>query len=127
MVKAVILLAALAAIFLFLYDRGYMVINAKSAASFIGSPKGTGASFTSCNGYTKRIVRFQADGTYTFILNADLSKGSISVELQNAEKQRVMLLNCTNTSASVTIEKKEKYYLITKFKSATGRYSLIRE
>ena len=127
MVKAVILLAALAAIFLLLYDRGYRVINAKSAASFIGSPKGTGASFTSCNGYTKRIVRFQADGTYTFILNADRSKGSISVELQNAEKQRVLLLDPTNSRASITAEAKKKYFLITRFHSASGRYSLIRK
>ena len=125
--KAVILLAALASIFLFLYDRGYMVINAKSAVSFIGSPKGTGASFTSCSGYTKRIVRFKADGTYTFILYADLSKGSISVELQNAAKQNVLHLDPTSRRATITVEAKKKYYLITRFQSATGCYSLVRE
>ena len=127
MVKAAILLAALAALFLLLYDRGYMVINAKSAATFIGSPKGTGASFTSCNGCTKRIVRFRADGTYTFILNADLSKGSISVELQNASRQRVLLLDPTNNRATIPVEAKKKYFLITRFQSASGRYSLIRQ
>ncbi len=127
MIKAVLLLAALAAIFLFLYDRGYMIVNSKSAAFFVGSPRGTGARFTSCNGYTKRIVRFKTDATITFFLAADLTKGDLSVELLDAAKHPVMRLDRAAPRASITVEQKKKYYLITKFRSATGRYSLLRE
>ena len=127
MVKAVLLIAVLVGLFVFLYNQGYMVINSKSAVSFIGSASSSGASFTSCNGYTKRIVRFPSDGIYTYIFDAQLSKGDMSVELLDSAQQRIMQLNSTNRSASVSIEKKKKYYLIINFKSATGRYTLIRE
>ena len=127
MVKAAILIAALAAIFLFLYNQGYMVINSKSAASFIGNPKGTSARFTSCSGSIKRIIRFKADGRYAFRLDAELTKGDLSVELLDADKQPVMQLDRANTRASIAVEKKKKYYLVIKFKSATGRYSLLQE
>ena len=104
-----------------------MFINSKSAVSFFGSTRGNSARFTSCSGYMKRIVRFKADGTYTFILDADLSKGDMSVELLDSTKQKIMQLNCANRSASITVEKKKKYYLVINFRSATGRYALIRE
>ena len=51
----------------------------------------------------------------------------MSVELLDSARQRIMQLNSTNRSASVCVEKKKKYYLIINFKSATGRYTLIRE
>lgn len=127
MVKAVLLIAVLVGLFVFLYNQGYMVINSKSAVSFIGSASGNGASFTACNGYTKRIVRFPSDGIYTYIFDAQLSKGDMSVELLDSARQRIMQLNSTNRSASVCVVKKKKYYLIINFKSATGRYTLIRE
>lgn len=70
-----------------------MVINSKSATSFMGSAKGNRARFTSCSGYIKQIVRFRADGTYAFVLDADLSKGDMSVELLDSAKQKIMLLH----------------------------------
>ena len=127
MIKAILLLAALTAVFLILYDQGYMVINSKTAASYIGSPRGTGARFTSCSGSIKRIVRFKADGTYTFLLNAELSKGDMSVELQNSAREPVMHLDPAHPTATVAVEQKKKYYLITRFQTATGSFSLIRE
>ena len=113
--------------FIFLYNQGYMVLKSISAVTFIGATKGNGAKFTSCSGVLKRIVRFKADGTYTFVLDAELSKGNMSVELMDAAKQSIMQLNGSNRSASVTVEKQKKYYLIVNFKSATGRYALLRE
>lgn len=104
-----------------------MVVKSTSAVSFIGSSRGNRASFTSCSGYMKRIVRFKADGRYTFILDADLSKGDMSVELLDSDKHKIMLLNCANPRASIAVEKRKKYHLIIHFKSASGRYSLIRE
>lgn len=127
MVKVVLLFSAITGAFLFLYNQGYLLVKSTSAVTFIGSMRGNSARFTACNGNLKRIVRFKADSTYTYVLDADLSKGDMSVELLDATKQKIMQLNCANPSASVTVEKKKKYYLIIRFSSATGRYTLIRK
>lgn len=122
-----ILTGIFAGLFVFLYNQGYMVVKSTSAVAFVGSAKGNSARFTSCSGYVKRIIRFKADGTYTFFLDAELSKGDMSVELFDSTKEKNMLLNCANQSASVSAEKKKKYYLVINFRSATGMYALIRE
>lgn len=123
----IILVLAMHGAFAFLYSQGYMVLKSISAVVFLGSAKGNSARFTSCSGYLKRIIRFKEDGTNTFVLDAELSKGDISAELIDSTKQRIMKLNCANRSASVTVEKKKRYCLVIHFKSATGRYSLTRE
>lgn len=127
MVKAVLLFIILTGIFYFLYNMGYMVINSKSAVSYVGSMKGTGATFTSCSGYIKRIVRFKEDKTYTFVLNAELTKGDMSVELLDSAKQKIMCLTQSDPYAVIDVVKNKRYYLVVNFKSATGRYSLLRE
>lgn len=131
MAETVLLIIALTGIltgfFVFLHNQGYMVVKSTSAVAFIGSARGNSARFTSCSGYMKRIIRFKTEGTYTFILDAELSKGDMSVELLDSTKQKIMLLNCADRSASITVEKRKKYYLIINFRSATGRYALIRE
>lgn len=125
--KFALLGIVLTSVFIFLYNMGYMVINAKSAVSYVGSIKGNGATFTSCSGYIKRIVRFQEDKTYTFFLHAELTKGDISVELLDSAKQKIMCLTRSHPSAVMDVVKNKRYYLIVNFKSATGRYSLLRE
>ena len=125
--KFVLLAVFLTGLFVFLYNQGYMIVKSYSAVTFIGSARGTGARFTSCNGYLKRIIRFKEEGNRTFILDAELSKGDLSVELLDSAKQRIMKLDCVNNSASVTVERNKKYYLVVNFKSATGRYSISSE
>ena len=125
--KFLIVAVLMAGIFIFLYNRGYMVVKSLSAVTFIGSSKGAGANFTSCSGYIKRIVRFRESGTLYYYLDAELSKGDILVELLDSGKHSIMKLNCENNHASITVESKKKYYLVVNFKSATGCYSLIRQ
>ena len=126
-VMLIILTVAMLGVFVFLYNQGYMVSKSISAVVFIGSAKGNSARFTSCNGYMKRVIHFKDDGTYTFVLDAELSKGDMSVELLDSTKQRIMQLNCSNQRDSITVEKKKKYYLVINFRSASGSYTLIRE
>ena len=125
--KFVILAGLMAGIFLILYNSGYMIVKSLSAVTFIGSPKGTGANFTSCSGYIKRIVRFKESGTLHYYLDADLSKGDIFVEILDSQKQSIAKLNRENNHASISVESRRKYYLVVNFISATGRYSLIRQ
>ena len=126
-VLLIILAVVMLGIFMFLYSQGYMVFKSISAVTFVGSTKGNSASFSSCSGYMKRVIKFKEDGTYTFVLDAELSKGDMSIELIDSTKLKIMQLNCSNRSASITVEKMKKYYLIINFRSATGRYALIRE
>ena len=126
-VMLIFLSVAMLGIFAFLYNRGYMVFKSIRAVAFIGSAKGNRAQVTSCTGYIKRIVRFKTDGIYTFLLDAELSKGDMLVELLDSTKQKIMQLNCSNKNASITVEKNKKYYLVIHFKSATGRYAIVRE
>ena len=123
----IFLAVAMLGVFYFLYSQGYMISKSISAVTFIGSTKGTSARFSSCSGYIKRVIKFKEDSTYTFILDAELSKGDMSVDLLDSTKQKIMQLNYSNRSASITVERKKKYYLVINFKSATGRYALIRE
>lgn len=125
--KFVLLAIFLTGLFVFLYNQGYMIAKSYSAVTFVGSASGTGARFTSCNGYIRRIIRFKEERTHTFILDAELSKGDISVELFDTAKHRIMKLDCVNNVASVLVERNKKYALVINFISATGRYSIIRE
>ena len=82
----------------FLYINGYMIINAKRAVSFIGAIRGRGrcgASFRSCSGYMKRIIRFQESRAYHFALEA-----------------------------TIEVDGKNRYTLIFRFKSATGDFKM---
>ncbi len=127
MIKTVLLFVGIGVVCALLYNQGYLVLQSKSAVSFVGAKRGTSARFTGCSGYIKRIVRFKAEGTYTFVLDAELSKGDMSVELLDPAKHTLMRLDPANPSASVTVEHKKKYVMILRFASATGRYTLIRE
>ena len=42
-------------------------------------------------------------------------------------KEKIMQLDCASPSAAVTVEGKKKYHLVIRFRSATGRYTLLRE
>ena len=125
--KFVILAVLMAGLYFFLYNSGYMVMKSLRAVTFVGSPKGKGATFTSCTGSVSRIVRFKESGTLRYFLDAELSKGDISVEFLDADKRSIMKLNQENRHGTISVESKKKYYFIVKFQSASGRYSLVRE
>lgn len=107
-----------------LYVHGYLLVNAVRALSFIGSIRGNQASFSSCSGYIKRIVRFQADKTCTITLEAELTKGEVTMELLDSAKKELMRLDASCPQATISVEKRKKYYLLIRFKSATGKYVL---
>lgn len=115
---------AMAVLFYLLYQSGFLIVNAKSAVSFVGSARGKRAVFTACNGHIRRIVRFRADQSCTFNLKTELSKGEVSVELLESGKQKIMALDSQKSSAVVSVKKGQRYDLVVRFKSATGKYVL---
>lgn len=121
--KVIIILLVLGAIFYLLYMNGYMIVNRKSALMFVGRMRGTNsckANFTSCTGYVKRVVKLKESRMYRFTLHTELSAGQMTVELLDAGKQKVMELSDDKQTDRVDIKGKGRYYLIFRFKSATG-------
>lgn len=118
------LFAIMAAVFFLLYWNGLMIVNAKSAVSFVGSARGKRAVFTACNGHIRRIVRFRDERPRTFTLKTELSKGEVSAELLESGKEKVMMLDGENPTAVVSVKKGRRYDLVIRFRSATGNYIL---
>ena len=56
-----------------LYMNGLIPITVKSTVMFIGSTKCKKATFTSCNGYMKRIIKLEKDRDYYFKLDTRLT------------------------------------------------------
>ena len=111
----------------FLYINGYMIINAKRAVTFIGSIRGRGmcgASFRSCSGYMKRIMRFRESRAYHFVLDAKLVSGEMEVEILDRDKKVIMHLDEHSPEAAIEVDAKMRYTLIVRFKSATGDFKM---
>lgn len=125
--KIVILLICLGVVFYILYAQGIMVVNSKTAVMFLGSIRGNGhcsASFTSCSGKMKRVIKFKESKTYRFILTSELEKGEMDVMVLDSLKQPVMTLNYMQPSGVIEVDKKKRYYLVFSFKEASGKYEL---
>ncbi len=121
MLKSILIMAALVAVFYLLYINGYMIINAKKATLFFGKDRGKYARFASCSGYMKRVIRFKESREYEFSFETELEKGEVSIELWD-NKQEKMLSMTNQGSQTVILESKKRYYLILRFVSATGSY-----
>ena len=107
-----------------LYLSGWMVLSSKSAVSFVGSKRGTAASFSRCSGSIRRIVRFKESKTYTFTLDCALTKGSMTIMFLDPDKKEVLRLSGDQSNMAVALERKKRYTLVVRFEAATGRYGL---
>lgn len=120
--KYIIIIICVCVFFYLLYINGCMIVNAKSAIVYIGS--GNKAEFISCTGYTKRVIRFKKNKIYHFSFFPELSNGEVIVELLDFKKRQIMCLDNHIKSADLCINARKRYYLIFRFKSATGKYIL---
>ena len=121
---SLLLIPAAAAGMWLLYQNGLMVLNSKRALSFVGSDRGRRASFTACTGTVRRILRFSESKTLRVVFSPVLTKGSVTMELLNSQKQPLLLLDETHLTGSIAVEKGQRYQLVFHFQSATGEYSL---
>lgn len=127
MLKIVIIFLCLCILFYLLYINGILVINAKRAVMFVGSIRGNShcrASFSSCTGYIKRVIRFKESKTYQFTLHSELENGELEVMILTSSQQPVVSLNSAQRNAVVDMDCSKRYYLIFTFRSATGTYEL---
>lgn len=124
MIKVIILLFIIGILFYLLYINGFLVIQSKRAIVYVGSLRGNRAKFVSCSGCTKRIIRFEESKVYRIVLNTELSAGMLSVEILDSEKKPLFSSNKDIQNGVIYAEKGKRYYLVVRFKSATGNYTL---
>ena len=124
MVKMIALWLVLGAGFYLLYSNGYLDMASKRAVMYVGSKRGKAAKFSSCSGYTKRIIKVQGTKQYRFSLECNLTAGTILVEVLDASKKPILSLDETHRCAAVDMEKGQRYDLIVRFKSASGDFVL---
>lgn len=109
------------------YIFGHLTVHSKKAGVFIGNGIGRwngAATFSVCNGYLKRVIRFDYSRIYNFHLNCSLKCGEILVELQDNEKRMILQLDEKNPTGQVEAKSGEKYYLTIRFHRASGKYKL---
>ncbi len=108
----------------YLYRNGFLFLNNKRALTFIASDRGKAAKFSSCTGSLKRVLFFHESRSYHFTFSCELSKGQMSVELQDEAKQPLFCLSGPLDCANLTLEKGRRYYIVYRFQSATGKYRI---
>ena len=118
----ILIAAILAAIYYLLYINGILAINSKRAVRFVGKDHGNSASFSSCDETIKRVVKFPESRQYTFVLNSELSKGQMNVELFDFEKKHMFRLTQGDSKKTADIQKGKRYYLVFNFKYASGKF-----
>lgn len=119
-----ILVPVLILIFYCLYRNGFLFLNNKRALTFIATDRGKAAKFSSCTGSLKRVLFFCESHSYHFTFSCELSKGQMSVELQDGAKQPLICLSGPAECADLALEKGRRYYLVYRFRSATGEYRI---
>jgi len=111
-----------------LYINGYLVIKSIAAVVFWGSARRwrtrPAAKVRSCSGWVKKVLKFKESREYQFALDLQVSKGSISVEVQNRYKEPVLVLDSENPQGVLAVDCGERYYLVVRFKKATGSFEL---
>ena len=124
MLKYIGLIGGTLVIVYLLYENGIFVFSSKRAVKFIGRRRGKTASFTSCTGTVKRIVRVKDAVIYEFKLYLELENGDVEIALIDSSKKELFVLDVNNTSEAVLLDSNAKYTLEVRFKSATGYYEL---
>ena len=122
MIKMIALWLVMGVGFYLLYSNGFLVMNSKRAVMYAGSKRGKAAKFSSCSGYTKRIIKVQETKQYQFSFDCNLTAGTILVEVLDVSKKPILALDETHRCAAVDLEKGKRYDLIVRFEAASGDY-----
>ncbi len=105
---------------------GIATIKSIRAILFVFRPGKSGdrVALNTCTGWVRHMGRFYESGTYTFVLDAQLSKGDVELLLLDKDKQPLLKLNNQFTSQTIDLDGKSRYYLRWEFKGATGKCEL---
>ena len=122
--KIIMVILFLAVFSYFSWIRGIMVVKSMLSVAFIGKRGKNywGASFTSATGYTKRVIPFEKGSRYKLTYEENISGGNFYVEI-NCGKDMVRRFAENNSTTLLDIADGQ-YTVTTKFKKASGDYTL---
>ena len=126
MEEMIFLLCLIGILSYLLYINGYMVVASKRAFMFLGSKRGKKAMFSSCTGYVKRVIKFKESKVYPVDFKLELEKGEVTLEILDAKKQSVLTLNDSQIS-EIEVVSGQRYYMVLRFRSASGSYEVTWE
>ena len=93
--------------------------------AFLPGKSGDKANLNACTGWVRHMGRFHENRTYTFALDAQLTKGAVEVLLLDQKKQPLLKLSRQTPSQTIHLEgKTRRYYLQWQFYSASGKCEL---
>lgn len=107
-----------------LYEAGLLPLSMKRAMMYVGSMSGHKASFQSCTGSIRRVVRFRKDGFCIVRFCPELVQGEMCVEILDKNKNQAVYLDDGVRQMRFEVRKKERYCLIIRFEAASGKYEL---
>lgn len=83
------------------------------------------ATLDACTGWVRHMGRFYESRTYTFVLDARLTKGDAEVLLLDQKKQPLLKLNRQVPSRTIHLDGETgRYYLRWEFQGASGKCEL---
>lgn len=110
-----------------LYVNGLCAIRAIRAVSFFGNLTKYGvckATVAGCSGYIKRIIKFNENGIYQYILESNIKKGDLEVRIFDTKKEQKIVLNKEHPKANITVKGKQRYYMLVNFQTVTGTFTV---
>lgn len=126
--RLIILFALIFGLVYLLYENGFGTFTSKRAAMFWGKNnfknKKHSATFSSCTGFLKRVIKLKEARKYTIILDANISKGDLKVIIQDSKKCDVLVLTPENPVGYIDAQANSKYYFAFHMHKATGNYEL---
>ena len=125
--KIVLTILLAAAMGWYMWTKGISVVQSKMAVAFVGRRGANhwGASMTAATGWIKRVLPLKEGAKYRLTCDMALTEGAIVVEILH-NKQVVATFDGKKHTATLPAQK-GRYIIGTKFKKASGEYTLTWE
>ena len=95
------------------------------AFAFLPGKNGDHAKLDACTGWVRHMGRFYENRTYSFALDAQLTKGNVEVLLLDKKKHTLLKLNRQFPSQTIDLDGgNNRYYLRWEFQNASGTCEL---
>ena len=95
--KIVLIFLVVCLLFYMLWISGYLIINQKRALLYFDCRGKDSTSrkitFSSCTGYTKRVLNLSKNHSYQFSFFSDITKGTAIAEIQDKNKNVLFSLD----------------------------------
>ena len=125
--KIVLIFLIVCLLFYILWISGYLIINQKRALLYFdrrGKESSRKITFSSCTGYTKRVLNLSKNHLYQFSFSSDITKGTAIAEIQDKNKNVLFSLDNIHPVQSLDTSQISRYYLVFRFQKADGTICL---